>query len=112
MINNKISREQLKEEIIDMKIIGKKTVIKTSQTNGLNVGQYIVLNYTNDVLDYKYNHGKKYKILELTKNTITIKLVVFVLLSNDIIVYVYIYKYYIFPNCEVISSTVVSLYFS
>lgn len=51
---------------------GDITVISTKSTYGLKVGQFISIYYNDGLTDNKYKDGKKFKILKLTKKSITI----------------------------------------
>ena len=50
-----------------------KCILKTKNTYGLALDQYVVLIYNDGIIDNKYKDGKKFKILELDKDSITIE---------------------------------------
>lgn len=48
-------------------------IIKTKNTYGLSIDQYVNIAYSDGLIENKYMDGKKYKIKALTKDTITIE---------------------------------------
>lgn len=68
-----LSSTFIRDKIKDIEIREDgKSVIKTSSTYGIKVGQYIRFNYVFLSLEQKYLDGKKFKILELTDDSILI----------------------------------------
>ena len=61
-----------KADIIQIKTNKKTTVIETKNTNGIYIGQYIKICYNDGFTENKYQEGKKFKILDLTKKSILI----------------------------------------
>jgi len=49
------------------------TTIKTKNTYGLTLNQYISIAYYDNTIEYKYLDGKKFKIIDLTKESIIIE---------------------------------------
>jgi DNA polymerase elongation subunit (family B) len=68
----------IRENIISIEVKDEHTIINTKNTNGIYVGQYIMLCYndgfTENIYKKKYsNDNQKFKVEELTKNTIKVK---------------------------------------
>lgn len=48
------------------------TIIETDSVIGIKAGQYTTIIYNDGVADYEHMNGKKFKIVQLTKNSITV----------------------------------------
>lgn len=66
-----VASEFIKEKIVDVINEGNTTIIKTSTTYGLDVGRFI-RTYYDDGLSKTFHTNSKYKVLNVTNNTITI----------------------------------------
>lgn len=53
-------------------LIDNRTLIYTNNTYGLTTDRYIKISYNDKYSDYDYKDGKKFKILELTDDTIVV----------------------------------------
>jgi len=69
---DKMVENIMKDNIISTTNTNNTIVIKTKNTYGLSVGQYVCILYNDGIIENKYNDGEKFKILELTKDSITI----------------------------------------
>ena len=62
----------IREKIDTINLKNKVSEINTRDTYGLKVDQYITIYYNDGLSDNKYLDGKKFKIIELNKNVITV----------------------------------------
>ena len=69
---DEVASSFIRESIKSIQRIKDKTIIHTKNTNGIYVGHFIKICYNDGMTENKYNDGQKFKILELTKDTITI----------------------------------------
>jgi len=65
----------INEDVVELKVNHKKnrTLIKTKQTYGLEVGRFIKICYNDGLSDDNYNDGEKFKILKLTEDSILVQ---------------------------------------
>lgn len=68
-----VSSNFIKEKINEIECNKKTTIIKTNDTYGLKIDQYIVINYTDGISIDKFMDGKKFKVIELSKTEIVIE---------------------------------------
>ena len=70
--NTTISKLENNNKANIKNIKNKTAIIETKNTNGIYIGQYIKICYNDGFTENKYLEGKKFKILDLTKNSILI----------------------------------------
>lgn len=68
-----VSSHFFRESITKFEIHGKDTLLYTSGTYGIKSGQYTTIVHNDGITDYEHLNGKKFKILEVTKNTILLE---------------------------------------
>ena len=69
---DEVASNFIRESIVNIERKNNKTIIHTKNTNGIYLDQFIKICYNDGMTENKYNDGEKFKIRELTKNTITI----------------------------------------
>ncbi len=69
---DEVASNFIRESISNIERKDKNTIIHTKNTNGIYVDQFIKICYNDGMTENKYNDGQKFKVKELTKNTITI----------------------------------------
>jgi DNA polymerase elongation subunit (family B) len=69
---DEVASNFIRENISKIDRENNKSIINTKNTNGIYIDQFIKICYNDGMTENKYNEGQKFKILELTKNTITI----------------------------------------
>jgi DNA polymerase elongation subunit (family B) len=62
-----------REVITNFTVVGENTLIKTNGTYGIKSGQYTTIIHTDGITDYEHLNGKKFKILNVTKDTILLE---------------------------------------
>lgn len=67
-----VSSKFFREKIIRFEIDGETTVIHTKDTHGMKVGQYTTIVYNDGIIDYEHMNKKKFRIILLSANKITI----------------------------------------
>lgn len=69
-----VASEFIREQVTkDTKIVDNKyTIINTKSTYGLSKERYIKIFYNDGLSDTSYKDGKKFKVIDLTSNTLTI----------------------------------------
>jgi DNA polymerase elongation subunit (family B) len=61
----------IRDVVIDITNQEKTFIIKTKNSYGLNLGQYVSITYLDNNIEFKYLDGKKFKIIDFKKDTIT-----------------------------------------
>ena len=69
---DEVASNFIRESIINIERKDKNTIIHTKNTNGIYVDHFIKICYNDGMTENKYNDGQKFKIKNLTKNTITV----------------------------------------
>ena len=59
---------------INLDLDSNNIIITSENINGIREGQFIRLEYNDGIGDYKFMDGKKFEIIELTKNTIKVSI--------------------------------------
>ena len=69
-----VASEFIREQVTkDTKVVDNKyTIINTKSTYGLSKERYIKIFYNDGLSDTSYKDGKKFKVIDLTSNTLTI----------------------------------------
>jgi DNA polymerase elongation subunit (family B) len=71
-----VAENFIRQELINIKVNvngEKMTIIDTKNTNGISIGQYIKICWDDGMTENSYLDSKKFKIVELKKNQITIE---------------------------------------
>jgi DNA polymerase elongation subunit (family B) len=68
-----VAENFIRQELTNINIRDTKTIIDTKNTNGINIGQFIKICWDDGMTENSYLDSKKFKIVELKKNQITIE---------------------------------------